>query len=827
MNSGDDQATLGFTVPAGLSAITVRYELVAELGRGGMGIVYKARDRQTGDLVAVKVIHPSIASDAHAVARFKNELLLARRITHRNVCRVHELTDFGGATVIAMELVEGHSLRELLRDAQSLSIRRGLRIVRQIAAGLSEAHGEGVVHRDLKPENILIGRDDAVKIMDFGIARLADARATVTGLVVGTPAYMSPEQAEGRAPDARSDVYSLGLVMYEMFCGQPAFSGDTPVAVVAKQVHETAVAPRAIEPDLPERIDNAIRRCLEKDPARRFQSVAELDAALVRETTAAPIASGGDELPERLTRWQRGDWIVLAAAALGLAVFFPCFARTSLAPHSQVTFDRTVLSRIAEEHLQRLGIPPTPVRQMAADVNVGPFIYLGRQYGASAAREATNNPIHYWVWSVTFDGFVVKVDQRGRLTQFARQESVSVDPAVQSQDDARRQAAKAIEDFFGQAVPTLELEREIRGEVYGFDWRSRDASYGLQQHYTANVDRRGIALLDTYVELPPQYSTGSILFGEITMNEWGLPVSVVIGILVPAFGFINRRRVAQGAAWRTAVAALSFVGAAGFAAYATARPEALGVNVANSMALGLLYAVVVFLGSIALEVFLRRTRAWKLGTLIALFTPQIAKQAPALSVVRGTLVGLALLGADTCALWLGTTYFGARLSPIYVGLLGGVMNGVAWPMGLVLAIALAQVMGIGLLVAFTGAIADRLPGRRWIGVAAGAALLAASGIRDSMGTVLPWYWTWLTLFVDYTILVAAFRRFDLLAVCVAVGTFAFWWANYPLFVMQRPIGSVGPWTAFVAWGLVVGAAATVAFQSPLRRGYQRVAAALE
>src|SRR5207253_1697624 len=150
--------TIGFAVPASLSALTVRYDLHMEIGRGGMGIVYKALDRQTGDLVAIKIIHPSIASDPALIERFTNELLLARRITHKNVCRVYDLNEFGGTTVISMEFLEGRSLRRMLRDVESVSVRQGLKIVRQIAAGLAEAHAQGVVHRDLKPENVLIGR---------------------------------------------------------------------------------------------------------------------------------------------------------------------------------------------------------------------------------------------------------------------------------------------------------------------------------------------------------------------------------------------------------------------------------------------------------------------------------------------------------------------------------------------------------------------------------------------------------------------------------------------------------------------------------------------
>src|SRR6058998_833163 len=142
MTSGDDHETIGFEAPASLSPLTVRYELQAEIGRGGMGIVYKARDRQTGDVVAIKVIHPSIGADPQLIERFKNELLFARRITHKNVCRVHDLNDFEGTAVISMEFVAGRSLRDLLREVDSLSIRHGLKIVRQIIAGLAEAHAQ-------------------------------------------------------------------------------------------------------------------------------------------------------------------------------------------------------------------------------------------------------------------------------------------------------------------------------------------------------------------------------------------------------------------------------------------------------------------------------------------------------------------------------------------------------------------------------------------------------------------------------------------------------------------------------------------------------------
>src|SRR5262249_29455713 len=159
-----------------------------------MGIVYKAQDRETGTVVALKVLRPEITGQPELIERFKTELVLARKITHKNVCRVYDLNRFHDVVTISMEYVEGESLRALLNHVQGLSIRHGLNIVRQVIAGLTEAHAQGVVHRDLKPENIIIARDGTVKVMDFGIARSVDAGNTISPTIIGTPAYMSPEQ---------------------------------------------------------------------------------------------------------------------------------------------------------------------------------------------------------------------------------------------------------------------------------------------------------------------------------------------------------------------------------------------------------------------------------------------------------------------------------------------------------------------------------------------------------------------------------------------------------------------------------------------------------
>src|SRR5580700_6962659 len=272
--------------PAALAALGVRYELLGEAGHGSMGNVYKARDRETGETVALKLLKPEIASDQAMMDRFKNELLFARKITHKNVCRVHEFNRVGGIAYTSMEFVEGESLRSVLNRFGGLPQRKAMDLALQICSGLKEAHAQGIVHRDLKPENVMIDGQGNVKIMDFGIARSMEAGTRLTGSMVGTPAYMAPEQVAGKSVDYRTDIYSLGLMLYEMFTGVPAFSADNSIAVALKQMREDPPPPHEIEPNIPVGTERTILKCLEKDPAKRFQSIADLETNF---RTAVPV----------------------------------------------------------------------------------------------------------------------------------------------------------------------------------------------------------------------------------------------------------------------------------------------------------------------------------------------------------------------------------------------------------------------------------------------------------------------------------------------------------------------------------------------------------
>jgi len=274
-----------------LSPLSQRYELLAEAGHGSMGNVYKARDRETGETVALKLLKPEIASDQSMMERFKKELLFARKITHKNVCRVHEFNRIGGIAYTSMEFVEGDSLRSVLNRFGGLPQRKALDMALQMCSALQEAHAQGIIHRDLKPENVMVDAQGNVKVMDFGIARSVDAMTRLTGSMVGTPAYMAPEQVGGKPLDFRTDIYSLGLILYEIFTGQPAFQADNAVAVALKQMREAPKPPHAIDASIPFGIERAIMKCLEKEPARRFQSVAQLADALRAPSAASPAVS--------------------------------------------------------------------------------------------------------------------------------------------------------------------------------------------------------------------------------------------------------------------------------------------------------------------------------------------------------------------------------------------------------------------------------------------------------------------------------------------------------------------------------------------------------
>jgi len=269
-----------------------RYQIIEELGRGGMGRVYRALDKKLNEEVALKLVRPEIAADRSTLERFHNELKLARKISHPNIGRMYELMEEKGIHFITMEYVPGQDLKALIRQTGQLTVAKAIAIGEEICDGLAEAHKQGIVHRDLKPSNIIIDRAGGARIMDFGIARSMTVKSrTGPGVMIGTPEYMSPEQVEGKEVEARSDIYSLGIILYEMLTGRVPFEGDTPFTVGMKHKSETPKNPKLFNPSVPDELSGVILKCLEKEKAKRYQSATDLQAELERLEKGLPTTA--------------------------------------------------------------------------------------------------------------------------------------------------------------------------------------------------------------------------------------------------------------------------------------------------------------------------------------------------------------------------------------------------------------------------------------------------------------------------------------------------------------------------------------------------------
>ena len=270
-----------------------RYEMQQRIGRGGMADVYLARDVLLDRLVAIKVLFPEFATDPAFVERFRREAQSAANLNHPNVVSVYDWGRSNNTYFMAMEYVPGRTLAEALNDVGPISASKAAEVGIEVAAALSFAHRNNVVHRDIKPGNILIGSNGQLKVADFGIARAlgssADSGLTAHGAVMGTAAYFSPEQAQGGQPDPRSDLYSLGIVLYEMVAGQVPFSGDTPVSIAYKQVHEAPTPLHQFAPDVPRAFEAIVARLLAKDPARRYPTAEAVRDDLRRFRDGLPV----------------------------------------------------------------------------------------------------------------------------------------------------------------------------------------------------------------------------------------------------------------------------------------------------------------------------------------------------------------------------------------------------------------------------------------------------------------------------------------------------------------------------------------------------------
>jgi predicted Ser/Thr protein kinase len=307
----EDDAEACFTCGRALSALTQgsviagRYEVLSPLGKGGMGMVYKAHDRMLDETVAIKVLRSEFANTAEMAKRFRHEIKLARKVSHRNVCRIHEYGEDAGVRYISMEFVEGADIRQMARDRGGyLDPDEAFDVAIQTADGLQAIHDVGIVHRDLKTTNIMRDPSGRVRLMDFGIAKVEGADRTsggggltTTGQIMGTPEYMSPEQCLGDRIDHRSDIYALGVVVYEIFTGTVPFRGDTPVATLFKHIQDPVPFEGPVAARIPLAAVPVLRKALAKNRADRFASSAEMAEALRRAHELTLAGAPSDESP--------------------------------------------------------------------------------------------------------------------------------------------------------------------------------------------------------------------------------------------------------------------------------------------------------------------------------------------------------------------------------------------------------------------------------------------------------------------------------------------------------------------------------------------------
>jgi len=289
------------------AALEGRYQVLSELGRGGMGIVYQAYDKQLKEQVAIKLLSPLLSTDTEALERLTREVSMARRVTHPNVIRIHDIGEVNGLHYVSMEYFGGTNLKEHLKRSGPLSLLNAYQIVSQMCDGLEAAHSQGVVHRDLKSQNVMVGPSGQVKIIDFGLARSVHLEGmTATGLIMGTPEYMAPEQVAGKHVDERADIYALGVILFEMLTGRVPFTGDSAIAVGFQQLKDPPPSPRSINPQIPEEVERIILKALEKNPIQRYRTVDDLrkdfETALPKFAAAANSSQRSPERPVPTTK---------------------------------------------------------------------------------------------------------------------------------------------------------------------------------------------------------------------------------------------------------------------------------------------------------------------------------------------------------------------------------------------------------------------------------------------------------------------------------------------------------------------------------------------
>ena len=441
-----------------------RYRIVGLLGKGGMGEVYRADDLKLSQPVALKFLPDRFLTDGAALARFYREVRVARQVSHRNVCRVYDIAEIDGRHFLSMEFIKGEELSSLLRRIGRLPADKALQIARQTCAGLAAAHDTGILHRDLKPSNVMIDADGNARITDFGLAGLVEEFRD-DEISAGTPAYMAPEQFDGQPPTVRSDIYSLGLVLYELFTGKRAFDAATLGELIKlRRSDTTPTTPTSLVKDLDPVIERVIDRCLQKDPAQRPSSALQVAAALPGgDPIAAALAAGETPSPEMVAAAPKAGALKPPLAVASLAGVIACvlailFSSSAMRGERNIPLQKPpeVLAERAREIITGLGYSETPVAEASGFVFDGSFAHYLRTegYGSWRLMQSGQPPIIYF-WHRQAPRYLipeksplvfpsdpplriagmtnVSLDVKGRLIKFER-----VPPQV---DDVNRSSA--------------------------------------------------------------------------------------------------------------------------------------------------------------------------------------------------------------------------------------------------------------------------------------------------------------------------------------------------------------------------------------------------
>ncbi len=377
--------------------IAGRYRIIAMLGKGGMGEVYRADDLSLGQQVALKFL-PELAADEQTLERFRNEVRIARRISHPNVCRVFDIGQADDLVFLSMEYIDGEDLASLLRRIGRLPGDKAAEIARKVCAGLAAAHDKGVLHRDLKPANVMLDGRGEVLITDFGLAGVAHE---IEDIRSGTPAYMAPEQLSGEAVTARSDIYSLGLVLYEVFTGKAAFDGRTLEEIVRLRRDSTPSRPSSLVKDLDPAVERAILHCLEADPGSRPSSPLAVAAALPGgDPLAAALAAGETPSPQMVAAAGAATGLklphavaALAVAIVGLLAFYLLSSRSSGLQHMNLPYSSEVMAQKARDMVQQLGYTTPPADSAS-----------GFDYDEEYLDYLHDNPKQRTTWQAALEG---------------------------------------------------------------------------------------------------------------------------------------------------------------------------------------------------------------------------------------------------------------------------------------------------------------------------------------------------------------------------------------------------------------------------------------